>query len=264
MKTMHYYVVDVFTDEIFKGNPAAVCPLKESISEELMQKIAFENNLPETAFFYEDGERYRLRWFTPEFEIDLCGHGTLAAAYVIFSYIRPELQQIQFKTKSGILTVTKKGELYEMIFPKRPLRRIAPTPEIKDAFADESWEIWEDRDLYIVMNSEEEVRAFIPDYDKLLKLDRWLGVVITAKGEEADFVSRYFCPEIKAEDPVTGSSHSSLIPLWGEKIGKEKMLAKQLSLRGGTLYCELGVDNVKISGKAVLYAEGEIFCTEGV
>lgn len=255
---MDYYVVDAFTSEIFRGNPAGVCVLDKEISPKLMQKIAFENNLSETAFVYKTEEKYKLRWFTPGFEIDLCGHATLAAAYVIATFVEPEVKQIEFETMSGILKVEKREKTFEMTFPNRPPRRIGITQKITDALGTEPLELYSERDLYVVMKMEQEVKEFLPDYDKLQNLPKWLGIVITAPGTDADFVSRYFCPELKSEDPVTGSSHSSLVLLWQEKTGKSKFLAKQLSQRGGVLYCQAGTNEVKISGEAALYLKGSI------
>lgn len=255
---MDYYVVDAFTSEIFRGNPAGVCVLDKEISPELMQKIAFENNLSETAFVRKTEEKYKLRWFTPGFEIDLCGHATLAASYVIATFVEPEVKQIEFETMSGILKVEKREKTFEMTFPNRPPRRIGITQKITDALGTESLELYSERDLYVVMKTEQEVKEFTPDYDKLQNLSEWLGIVITAPGIDTDFVSRYFCPELKLEDPVTGSSHSSLVPLWQKKTGKSKFLAKQLSQRGGVLYCQAGTNEVKISGEAALYLKGSI------
>ena len=215
---MDYYVVDAFTNKLFRGNPACICVLEKILTDEVLQKIAFENNLSETAFIYKNGTNYKLRWFTPSFEIDHCGHATLAAAFIVFNYIDCNLDKVKFETVSGVLSVIRKG----------------------------------------VMNNEEEVKNYIPDYTKLKKLKSWLGVVITAKGNNADFVSRYFCPELMMEDPVTGSSHSTLVPIWSNKLGKNKFLAKQLSKRGGMLHCECCSENIKISGKAVIYAKGSI------
>ncbi len=259
---MDYYVVDAFTSEIFCGNPAGVCVLENEIPAELMQKIAFENNLSETAFVCKKGERYKLRWFTPGFEIDLCGHATLATAYVITTFVEPEITQIEFETMSGVLKVEKKEKVYEMTFPNRPPKRIETTEKIVDALGLEPLELHSERDLYVIMKTEQEVKAFTPDYDKLKNLHNWLGIVITAPGTDADFVSRYFCPELRLEDPVTGSSHSSLIPMWQEKTGKSKFQAKQLSQRGGVLYCEAGKNEVKISGEAALYLKGSIAISE--
>lgn len=255
---MKYYVVDSFADEVFKGNPAGVCVLDGEIASELMQNIAMENNLSETAFTYKVGERYKLRWFTPGFEINLCGHATLATAYVIFEFVEPKRKIVEFETLSGVLTVERKGELYEMSFPKLMPEKITVTDDMIAALGVAPVEAYSERDLYVVLENEEAVKAFVPDYAKLCTLEKWLGIVVTAKGGDSDFVSRYFCPELDLEDPVTGSSHSSLIPLWSEKLGKDVMVAKQLSKRGGVLYCENSADRVKISGRAVLYMRGEI------
>lgn len=259
---MDYYIVDAFTSEIFRGNPAGVCVLENEIPAELMQKIAFENNLSETAFVCKKGERYKLRWFTPGFEIDLCGHATLATAYVITAFVEPEIKQIEFETMSGVLKVEKKGKVYEMTFPNRQPQKIDITEKIVDALGFVPLELYSERDLYVVMRTEQEVKAFTPDYDKLQNLHNWLGIVITAPGTDSDFVSRYFCPELKLEDPVTGSSHSCLIPMWQEKTGKSKFQAKQLSQRGGILYCEAGINEVKIAGEAALYLKGSIVIPE--
>ena len=255
---MEYYVVDAFTDEVFGGNPAGVCVLDKQLTDEIMQKIAAENNLSETAFVLKGENRYKLRWFTPKFEIDLCGHATLATAFVIFNFVSPDADIIKFDTMSGVLTVCKKGDKLEMVFPNRKPKEIEVTEKMKELLKITPKQAFSDRDLYLVLDNEQQVLDFVPDYDALSKLDDWLGIVLTAKGENCDFVSRYFCPELKLEDPVTGSSHSSLIPLWAEKLGKETMKAMQLSQRRGTLYCENGEQQVKISGKAALYLKGNI------
>lgn len=255
---MKYYVVDAFTNERFKGNPAGVCVLDKAISSEMMQNIAMENNLSETAFVWKTGETYQLKWFTPGFEIDLCGHATLATSYVIFHFVEPERKQVNFETLSGTLTVLRKENRYEMSFPIRVPKKIEATPEIEEAIGRKVLEVYSERDLYVLLDSVQAVRDFEPDYGKLQSLKAWLGVVIMAKGEDCDFVSRYFCSELNLEDPVTGSTHSSLVPLWSEKCGKKELLSRQLSKRGGVLYCELDEDKVKISGEAVLYLQGEI------
>lgn len=255
---MNYYVVDAFADETFGGNPAGVCILDRELSDDIMQKIAFENNLSETAFLYKKGSKYNLRWFTPSFEIDLCGHATLASAFVVFNYIEHDINSVDFETISGVLRVLKKEDLYEMTFPKRMAKNISLTSNIVDLLGVKPLELYSERDLYVVMNDEQEVRNYIPNYTKLKQLNSWLGIVITAKGNNSDFVSRYFCPELMIEDPVTGSSHSTLVPMWSAKLGKKKLLAKQLSKRGGTLYCECCDDNIKISGNAVIYLTGNI------
>lgn len=258
-QSIKYYIADAFAEEIFRGNPAGVCVSDMEMSAETMQKIAFENNLSETAFLVKRGEKYGLRWFTPLFEIDLCGHATLAAAFVVMNYIEPSRNEVCFDTASGEITVKRNGELYEMRFPERIPEKIDLTSEISETLGIVPNEVYSGRDLFAVLENEETVREFVPNYEKLGKLDKWLGIAVTAKGENADFVSRFFCPELKAEDPVTGSLHSSLIPLWSEKLGKTVLEAEQLSKRGGRLYCELGDGFVKIAGKAVLYLKGEIF-----
>lgn len=255
---MDYYVVDAFTDKLFGGNPACICISEKLLPDEIMQKIAFENNLSETAFIYKSGENYNLRWFTPSFEIDLCGHATLAAAFILFNHIECNLDKIDFETVSGILSVTRKENLYEMTFPKRIAQNIMPQPDIVKLLDFEPLELYSERDLYVIMSDEEEVKNYIPDYIKLKELNSWLGIVITAKGNNVDFVSRYFCPELMAEDPVTGSAYSTLVPIWSNKLGKNRLLAKQLSQRGGTLYCECCSNNIKISGNAVIYSKGSI------
>lgn len=256
---MKYYIADAFAEEIFKGNPAGVCVSDEELPAELMQKIAFENNFSETAFLVKCGEMYKLRWFTPLFEVDLCGHATLASSFIVMNYVEPSLNEVRFSTVSGEILVKRNGELYEMQFPERVPEKIEVTSEISEALGLVPEEVYTGRDLIAVLKNEEEVRNFSPDYEKLGKLGKWLGIVVTAKGEKADFVSRFFMPELKLEDPVTGSAHSSLVPLWREKLGKTVFEAEQLSQRGGKLYCVQGDGFVNISGKAALYLKGEIF-----
>lgn len=255
---MKYYVIDAFADKLFSGNPAGVCIVEAPITDEVMQKIAFENNLSETAFVRKAEDGYSLRWFTPTFEIDLCGHATLASAFVVMNYIEPAAKSVEFHTLSGVLTVERKDGLFEMALPLKPVKRIAVTDEISAKLGFVPDELYSGRDLYAVVGSEEQVLNFIPDYDKLKLLENWMGISITSKGKDCDFVSRFFCPELKLEDPVTGSAHSCLVPIWREKLQKSEFVAKQLSSRGGTLFCRLCGDSVKISGKAVLYLKGEI------
>lgn len=255
---MKYYIVDAFTDNLFSGNPAGVCIVEEKITDDTMQKIAFENNLSETAFIQKTNEGYSLRWFTPTFEIDLCGHATLASAFIVLNFIEPTSTIVHFNTINGVLTVERKGDTFEMSFPIRTPEKIEVNDEISGALGFIPTELYSQRDLYAVVSSEKEVLNFAPDYDKLNKLDKWMGIAVTAKGENCDFVSRFFCPELKLEDPVTGSSHSSLVPLWSKKLSKTEFTAKQLSKRGGTLYCRLCENKILISGKAVLYLKGEL------
>lgn len=255
---MKYYMVDTFTDEVFGGNPAGVCILDRKISPEIMQRIAKEHNLPETAFVLKEKNQYSLRWFTPKFEIDLCGHATLASSFILMNYFYKDMQKVTFSTQSGIIEVIRSDDKYEMSLPIRKPKKIDITEEMKTLLGVTPEEVASSRDLIVLLSSEEEVANYIPNYDDLSKLSDWLGIVITAKGKKADFVSRYFCPELKDEDPVTGSSHCSLVPYWSERLGCTKLYAQQLSERKGELYCNLEDDCVKVAGTARLYMVGEI------
>ncbi|MEH7373620.1 PhzF family phenazine biosynthesis protein [Neobacillus drentensis] len=256
---MKYYVVDAFAEKVFEGNPAGVCIMKNWIPDEIMQKIAIENNLSETAFAVKEEKIYRLRWFTPGGEINLCGHATLATAYVIMNYIEMQVDTLQFETMSGVLTVNKLGELYEMDFPAVPSEELPITEQMIDALGVRPVESYLNRDLVFVLESEDAVKNVNPDFSKLEKLPEGLGVCITAKGSEYDFVSRGFFPKLKVnEDPVTGSLHCSLIPFWSQRLEKREMVAKQLSSRGGTLYCKHEGTRVKMAGKAALYSIADL------
>ncbi len=252
------YQVDAFTNRLFGGNPAAVCPLETWLDDRILQSIAAENNLSETAFFVPRGDRFHLRWFTPAAEIDLCGHATLGAAFVIFRYVKPQLQAAYFDTLSGELVVNREGERLAMNFPSRPP---VPCNEGIDAMAAalgaRPRELWAARDYLALFDSEEQVRSLEPDFKALAKLGRM--AIVTAPGREVDFVSRFFAPGHGIdEDPVTGSSHSTLIPYWAGRLGKNSLHAWQVSRRGGDLYCELQGERVKIAGTAVPYLEGWI------
>lgn len=258
---MKYYIVDAFADEVFKGNPAGVCVLNEWLDKDLMQKIASENNLSETAFVVkkENEYEYELRWFTPKAEIDLCGHATLGTAYVISNYIDIGIEKMIFDTASGKLEVKRKGDLLEMDFPAREPERIQLSEEIYDIIGVKPIEVYLSRDVFVVLETEEQVKNLCPDFSKMIMLEAGLGVIVTAKSNDVDFVSRCFYPKLGVnEDPVTGSAHSNLIPFWSKRLNKNIMVAKQLSKRGGTLYCEFAGDRVKISGKATLYMKGNI------
>ncbi|HKM33672.1 MAG TPA: PhzF family phenazine biosynthesis protein [Lachnospiraceae bacterium] len=258
---MKYYVVDAFTDEVFKGNPAGVCLLDVAIPDEKMQKIAFENNLAETAFLLKKEDTYYLRWFTPDVEIDLCGHATLATSYVVMNYVDSNMTYISFETQSGTLTVTRNGNLYRMDFPSRMPVPTQIHPMLEEALGCKVLEAHIARDLVVVVEDEETVRNLHINIDLIRKISKDIvfAVTVTAKGDTCDFVSRFFAPNAGIiEDPVTGSSHSSLIPFWSERLHKEHMLAKQLSPRGGVLICENAGDRVHISGNAVCYLIGEI------
>ncbi|ADP31003.1 PhzF family phenazine biosynthesis protein [Bacillus atrophaeus] len=256
---MKYYVVDAFAENLFEGNPAGVCIMKEWIPDELMQQIAAENNLSETAFAVKEGENYRLRWFTPADEIDLCGHATLATAYVIANFYESNVEEIKFQTISGELVVVKKGELYEMDFPSRMPKEISLTEEMVEALGVKPVEVHLGRDLIFVLEKEDDVLNASPDFSKLKELPDGLGVLITARSEKCDFVSRAFFPKLNVnEDPVCGSAHCNFIPYWAKNLSKNEMVARQLSKRGGKLYCKFEGDRVKISGSAVLYSIADL------
>jgi len=253
------YQVDAFTNKIFGGNPAAICPLNEWLDAELMQKIALENNLSETAFFVKKQDFYELRWFTPTFEIDLCGHATLASAFVIFDILGSDEKVLKFQTKSGLLTVEKENALLILDFPARPATSCETPKGLIEAIGGTPSEVLKSRDYLMIYKSEDEIRALNPNYAELLKIDAH-AVIVTAKGKDCDFVSRFFAPEVGVfEDPVTGSAHCTLIPYWAGKLGKTELFARQISTRGGELFCELESDRVKIGGNAVLYLKGEIY-----
>ncbi len=256
------YQVDAFTNHLFGGNPAAVVPLQEWIDDTIMQQLAMENNLAETVFFVPSKHKeadYDIRWFTPELEMNLCGHATLASAFVLFEFLGFNKPVLTFHSLSGLLKVTKKRNLYEMDFPSWK-------PERTDKFPNNIAEIlgikeiigtYKYRDLLIEVNNEEEVVNARPDFTALKKTGEM--VIVTAPGNEVDFVSRFFAPDAAVdEDPVTGSAHSQLIPFWSEKLGKKKMFAKQLSKRGGEIWCEqLNEQRVTMAGNCVFYMKGE-------
>ena len=252
------YQVDAFTGELFKGNPAAVCPLEQWIEDDLMQNIAMENNLSETAFFVKKGEGYDLRWFTPKGEVDLCGHATLASAYVIFNYLDKEMASIVFYTKSGILEVTREKNLLAMVFPSREGKPSEVPEMMVKGLGKRPKEVYLSRDYMAIFEREEDIRDLKLDMGALRQLEG-LGVIATARGEKVDFVSRFFAPKAGVdEDPVTGSSHCTLIPYWRRILGKDELVALQLSERGGKLFCAYMGEKVKISGEAVTYFTGYI------
>ena len=257
---LNIYQVDAFAESIFKGNPAAVIPLEDWIEEVLMQQIAMENNLSETAYFVKTDAGYHLRWFTPEYEIDLCGHATLASAYIIKNFLEPHIQEINFTTqKAGTLKATAKDGLYTLDFPSRmPEPCETPDKLLASLGVSTAVEVLKSRDYFVVLPNEEAVRNVEPDFTMMNELDT-IGVIVTAKGHEADAVSRCFYPGAGIpEDPVTGSAHCNIVPYWSEKLGKPKLFCQQLSARGGELQCELVGDRVLMSGKCVLYMQGEI------
>ena len=255
------YQVDAFTGEIFKGNPAAICILEEWIDDKLMQNIAMENNLSETAFCIVKEDICELRWFTPEEEIDLCGHATLATAFVIFEILNYPSNKIKFTTQSGILEIEKDGENIIMEFPSREGIKTQITEQLIKALGKEPKEVYESRDLMVVYDNEQDIKDLNPNMEELKLIDTF-GIIVTSKGKEVDFVSRYFAPSCGvSEDPVTGSAHCTLVPYWSRILGKKKLIAQQLSQRGGILKCEDALDKVKISGRAKVFFKGEIYLT---
>jgi len=253
------YQVDAFSDAVFGGNPAAVCPLTDWLPDAQLQAIAAENNLSETAFFRPEGDGYRLRWFTPATEVDLCGHATLATAHVLKSLLAPDADAYRFHTRSGLLTVNCGEGGYAMDFPAIEGK---PAPEkaaaLTEALGAEPLEVFQAMDCLAVFAGEAEVRALAPDMAKLAAIET-RGVIATAPGDEVDFVSRFFAPQSGIpEDPVTGSAHSMLTPFWAARLGKRRMTARQVSERGGALQVEDREGRVTMAGQAVLYMQGRI------
>ncbi|GAB4338013.1 MAG: PhzF family phenazine biosynthesis protein [Calditrichia bacterium] len=256
------YQIDAFTDRLFAGNPAAVVPLEEWLPDELMQQIAAENNLAETAFFVgRDGE-YQLRWFTPAAEINLCGHATLATAHLIFNEIQPELERLSFRTLSGELIVERGERGYVMDFPATPGQAEEVSEQLTAALGNRPVAVYRSRDLMAVFPRQEDVARLRPDFRLIEQLDV-VGVIATAPGESHDFVSRFFAPRVGVpEDPVTGSAHTTLVPYWAERLQKERMTARQISHRGGELVCRLAGNRVFMEGEAVTFLKGEIILPE--
>lgn len=254
---MKCYHVEAFAKKPFEGNPAAVCVLNKYPSEELMLKIAIENNLSETAFAVKEGENYHLGG-----EIDLCGHATLGTAYVLFTFFKKEAKSITFNTMSGPLTVVKKGNLLEMDFPAYEPKQVPVTAAMEESFGVHIREAWLGRDLLCVTEDVTAIPTLVPEQAKLMALDGLLQH-ITAKGTEYDSVSRTFAPKLAvAEDPVCNSGHCHIVPLWAQKLNKSKIVARQASKRGGTLYCEMQGDRLTMAGSAVLYSIAELYVEE--
>lgn len=236
-----------------------MCPLEQWIPDQQMQAIALENNLPQTAFFVGENGQYALRWFTPATEVDLCGHATLASAFVLMNCLSLGEQTVSFETRSGTLTVTREGDRYALDFPARLPERCQPHPRLVEALGTAPLEILAARDYFVVYRDESEVRTLKPNMELLAQMDRF-GVIVTAPGTEGvDFVSRFFAPARGVpEDPVTGSAHCTLIPYWAKRLNKTRLHALQVSPRGGELFCEERGDRVIIAGRAALYLEGTI------
>lgn len=261
MKKIPLYVIDSFTREVFAGNPAAVCPLEDWLADDVLQRVGMENNLSETAFFVRESDGvYGLRWFTPTVEVDLCGHATLASAHVLFNYLDPSAQAVTFNSRSGPLKVTRDGELMTLDFPARPAAPCDPPAGLLSALKARPREVLRSSvDYLAVYDSEEEVRGLRPDMAALAAVESQ-GVIVTAPGRESDCASRYFAPRAGIpEDPVTGAAHCTLTPYWSEKLSKPEIHARQVSARGGELFCRMAGDRVRISGHAVRYSEGVLY-----
>jgi PhzF family phenazine biosynthesis protein len=253
------YQVDAFTNKVFSGNPAAVCPLECWLPDHMLQAIASENNLSETAFFVKkDDNSYDLRWFTPKNEVDLCGHATLASSYVIFKFLNPQVDKITFQSASGPLTVRKIDDDIELNFPALSLEPCSPPLNLIESLKIRPLEVYQSKDYLVVLENEHQVKEVHPDFNLLTHV-KSRGVIITAPGTQSDFVSRFFAPQVGVpEDPVTGSAHCALVPYWAKRLRKNKLYAKQLSKREGEIVCTLQNDRVLLQGKAVEYLAGSI------
>jgi PhzF family phenazine biosynthesis protein len=254
------YQIDAFADAVFAGNPAAVCPLTSWLPDTMLQKIAMENNLAETAYYVKEKEGYRIRWFTPTVEVDLCGHATLATAFVLFNHEGYEGNQIVFNSRSGPLTVTKEKDFITLNFPTDQLQEVDLFPALVDSFNEKPSKALKGKsDYMLIFENESQVKNLNPDFRKLATV-KSRGVIVTAKGDHVDFVSRFFGPQSGIdEDPVTGSAHTTLIPYWAGVLGKTELTAFQCSARGGKLNCKLNGDRVDISGQGKIYLIGKIF-----
>lgn len=259
---LRIFQVDAFTQKTFGGNPAAVCPLEEWLPAETMQRIALENNLSETAFFVKNAGVYEIRWFTPTIEVNLCGHATLASSYVIFNELGETENVIDLRSeRSGNLSVEKQGDRLILDFPSYGLNEIAVDERLVEAVGRRPLQMWETQGnmVFMLFEKESEIAALAPDMSALARVP-FDEVIVTAPGDASDFVSRMFAPRIGIpEDPVTGAIHCSLIPYWAGRLGKTEMFARQISARGGELFCALAGDRVKIGGNAALYLKGEIY-----
>jgi PhzF family phenazine biosynthesis protein len=261
MEKFKLFQVDAFAEKLFTGNPAAVCILNKWLSDELMQSIAAENNLAETAFVVPKNKDFEIRWFTPTVEVELCGHATLASAFVMYNHLNYAGIEINFYSKvSGVLKVIKQENIFFLDFPTDNLYTNSEFDYLNECIGTRPIEIYKGKTDYIaVLETEEQVFSIIPDFNKISKLDS-RGLIITSKGKNVDFVSRFFAPQSGInEDPVTGSAHTSLIPLWSKKLGKIDMVARQISKRGGKLICSYRDERCLIGGEAKLYMEGEIY-----
>lgn len=252
------YQIDAFTDRLFSGNPAAVCPLEGWLPDGLMQAIAAENNLSETAFFVPEGEGFGLRWFTPACEVDLCGHATLATAHLVLNHLEPSWERVAFASRSGPLEVSRQGDRLMMDFPAYPPGPVDPPEGLAECLGAEPEAVLRSNYLMAVFGDPSQVVDLRPRFGAMIArgIDE---AVVTAPGEDCDLVSRFFAPGMGImEDPVTGSAHCTLVPYWAERLGKGELHARQVSERGGELFCRLDGDRVLIAGRAVTYLEGHI------
>jgi PhzF family phenazine biosynthesis protein len=254
------YQVDAFASQVFKGNPAAVCPLTEWLPDSVMQNIAMENNLSETAFYVKEKEGFRIRWFTPAVEVDLCGHATLATAFVLFNHEGHSENKIVFNSRSGLLTVTKSGNQLTLDFPTDTLTAVDALIELEEGLGVKSKATFKGKtDYLVVLENEAQIQQLQPDFKKIAQV-KARGVIVTAPGERVDFVSRFFGPQSGVdEDPVTGSAHTTLTPYWASVLNKNEFTARQLSARGGELTCHLKGNRVEISGEARLFLKGTLY-----
>lgn len=258
--TIPYFEVAAFTDRPFAGNPAGVCILDEWLPDATMQAIAAENNLAETAFFVDRQSHFDLRWMTPTVEMDLCGHATLASAHVLFQHLGYAGAMIRFQSRSGELTVERAGDRLVLDFPAQPLSECQPPEKLIEGLGARPVAVLKGCDYFAVFDRAQEVVALTPDFEIIAELDG-RGVIATAPGDGCDFVSRFFAPAVGVpEDPVTGSTHCALVPYWSKRLGKRTLHARQLSKRGGELFCEDRGERVGIGGNAVTYVEGQLHC----
>lgn len=254
------YQIDAFANQPFTGNPAAVCLLEEWLDDGLLQQIAAENNVAETAFIIQNEEGYHIRWFTPTVEVDLCGHATLAAAFVLFNYLDISSQLVSFHSRSGVLKVEKKNDVLFLDFPADQLHEAEAPSTLLAAFNFPPQKVMKGKtDYLLIYPKEEDIRMLKPNLERIAETD-CRGVIVSARGEHSDFVSRFFAPQTGIdEDPVTGSAHTTLAPYWSGELQQNRLVARQLSPRGGELSCEYLGDRVKIGGKACFFMKGSIY-----
>ncbi|MGC4073930.1 MAG: PhzF family phenazine biosynthesis protein [Nibricoccus sp.] len=255
-----FFQVDTFTSTLFKGNPAGVCILADWPPDNLLQSIAAENNLAETAFVVQRSSFFELRWFTPVTEMDLCGHATLASAHVVFRHLGFRNSTIRFESRSGLLTVGIDNQMLTLDFPSRPAATCEAPPDLASGLGVSPIHVAKSRDYLAVFETEQAVRLLRPDMSVLMGLD-CLGIIVTAPGDDCDFISRFFAPRAGiTEDPVTGSAHCTLIPYWSQRLGRSALRARQISPRGGELFCEDRGERVSIGGHAITYSSGFLHC----